>query len=90
MSQLLIAHSPSDHPDQELNGRRLLSFANRNLLVSAAVLLLAILACYPYAAWFSLQAQIFGHAAMILSAVMLKFAYLLRCIAQQALHLRVG
>lgn len=90
MSQSLIAHSPSDHHNHELDGRPLLSLANRGLLVSAAVLLLTILVCYPYAGWFSLEAQIFGHAAMILSAVMLKLAYLLRCVAQQALHLIVG
>ncbi len=90
MSQPLIAHCPSDHLDHELNGRPLLSLANRSLLMSAVVLLLTVLVCYPYASWFSLEAQIFGHATMILSAVMLKLAYLLRCIAQQALHLPVG
>lgn len=90
MSQPLIAHCPADHRDQELDGRPLLKLANRGLLASAAVLLLTILVCYPYADWFSLESQIFGHAAMILSTVMLKLAYLLRCVAQQALHLTVG
>lgn len=90
MSQLLITQYPSNHVDHELDGRPLLNLANRGLLVSAAVLLLTILVCYPYADWFSLEAQILGHAAMILSAVMFKLAYLLRCVAQQALHLTVG
>lgn len=90
MSQPLIAHYSSDYPNHELDGRPLLSLANRGLLVSVAVLLLTILVCYPYADWFSLEAQIVGHAAMILSAFMLKLAYLLRCVAQQALHLTVG
>lgn len=90
MSQSLLAQSHADHADVEVDYRQLLSFANRGLLVSAFVLLATIFVCYPYAEWFSLEEQIFGHATMILSAVMIKLTYLLRCVAQQALHLRVG
>ncbi|MEN0038031.1 MAG: hypothetical protein AAGC78_13235 [Cellvibrio sp.] len=90
MSLPICAQSSADHADVEVDHRLLLSFANRGLLASALVLLLTVLVCYPYAEWFSLEAQIFGHAAMILSAVLIKLTYLLRCIAQQALHLPVG
>ncbi len=90
MSLPLCAQPTTDQADVEVDHRHLLSFANRGLLISAVVLLLTILVCYPCAEWFSLQAQILGHAAMILSAVLIKLTYLLRCIAQQALHLPVG
>lgn len=86
MSPLLLAHTAADHADVPADA----PIDARHLLTSAFVLLLTILICYPYAAWFSLEEQIFGHATMILSAVMLKLTYLLRCIAQQALHLPVG
>lgn len=67
----------------------LLLGANTLLLLSFAALIAAVLVCYPLSSLFSFEQQLAGHIALILSATLLKIAYVCRCIAQYELHLEV-
>lgn len=60
--------------------------ANTVLAVSLGVLLLSISVSYPFADRFSFEQQIAGHLLIIISASVLKVAYVLRCIAQHEQH----
>ncbi len=64
----------------------LLLAANTLLALSGCLLLATVLVCYPLAEFFSFELQLAGHIALILSATLLKIAYVGRCIAQYELH----
>jgi len=77
------------HSHNEVSMQRVLSVANASLLISVLVLAVTVLVCYPYAEFFSLKQQLVGHISIILSATVLKIAYVARCVAQYSLNLAV-
>ncbi len=71
-------------------GQMLLRYSSLGLLVSTSIFLLSIALCYPFAAYFPLGVQLAGHLLMLAAGVLIKITYLLRCVAQHALHREVG
>jgi hypothetical protein len=67
----------------------LLLSANTLLALSFSVLLITIVVCYPLADLFSFPIQLAGHITMMVSATLVKIAYVCRCIAQYELHKEV-
>ncbi|WP_226646724.1 hypothetical protein [Microbulbifer variabilis] len=60
----------------------LLKAGNLTLLLSAPLLLLTVVICYPFSHYFSIPAQVAGHIFMIISATFIKIGYVSRCVAQ--------
>lgn len=67
----------------------LLLGANTLLALSFSVLLTTVVVCYPLADMFSFPMQLAGHISMMVSATLVKVAYVCRCIAQYELHKEV-
>lgn len=67
----------------------LLLTANTLLALSFSVLLITIVVCYPLADLFSFPLQLAGHISMMVSATLVKIAYVCRCIALYELHKEV-
>lgn len=65
---------------------RLFNTANSILAISLGLLLLSIAISYPLSDLFSLGQQIVSHILIIISASVLKVAYVCRCIAQYEQH----
>lgn len=80
------------HFEQLSNRERfevLLLVANTALALSVGLLLVSIVVCYPLADMFSFQFQLAGHIAVIISATLVKIAYVCRCISQYELKREV-
>ncbi|ABG41976.1 hypothetical protein Patl_3474 [Paraglaciecola sp. T6c] len=67
----------------------LFTFANITLSVSLALLMVCIAVSYPLSHFFSMPIQVASHLMIIVSASVLKVAYVVRCIAQYEQHKRV-
>lgn len=67
----------------------LFKFANITLCVSCALLFICIVVSYPLSHLFSMPLQVASHLMIIISASVLKVAYVLRCIAQYEQHKQV-
>lgn len=66
-----------------------LMLGNYTMLLSAAVILLAIFVGYICDQYFSMPIQIVGHVALILFATLLKIGYVMRLIGRKGLGARV-
>lgn len=69
--------------------KTLLLAANTLLALAFSLVIATVVLCYPLADWFSMQLQLVGHITMIISATLLKIAYVARLVAQHALHKEV-
>lgn len=67
----------------------LLKAANVTLVLTLLLVIGTVLVCYPFADYFSLTTQVLSHIAMILTAALLKVAYVARCVAQYNLQMEV-
>lgn len=67
----------------------MLKAANAGLLMTLIMVIATILICYPFAEHFSLTTQVLSHITMIVTAALLKLAYVTRCVAQHNLNLEV-
>ncbi|WP_193165332.1 hypothetical protein [Microbulbifer hainanensis] len=65
--------------------RRMISGANRTLVVSALAFVATILIGYPFADSFCIHLLVADHIGMILLATVIKIAYVARCVAQRGL-----
>ncbi len=65
--------------------RRTLKLGRGMMLVSAAGMLATVLIAYPYAAHFSLGAQIAAHLLLPVAAAIFKLGYVVRLAAHHAL-----
>ncbi|WP_020680942.1 hypothetical protein [Marinobacterium rhizophilum] len=72
-----------------IQGSTLTILGNGLMLLSALVLLGAIAISYPLASHFSLVEQILAHLTLIVDAVLLKVAYVIRCTGRYRLGLEV-
>ena len=87
-----IATSCIDITNNESVSKRfgaLFKFANIILSVSLALLIICIAVSYPLSHLFSMPLQVASHLMIIVSASVLKVAYVVRCIAQYEQHKRV-
>jgi len=64
----------------------LFKFANITLSVSLTLLIICIAVSYPLSHLFSMRLQVASHLMIIVSASVLKVAYVVRCIAQYEQH----
>lgn len=59
----------------------LLILGNWLMLAGLAGMLVSIEVSYVYAEYFSLMSQVFAHIFTLISATLIKFGYVMRCIA---------
>lgn len=67
----------------------LLRNSNRTLAVSLLVFIVTALISYTFEEMFSIPQLILSHTGLICSSILVKFSYLVRCIAQHNLHMEV-